>query len=265
MFLGVFACFNLSVNDCLKYLDISQNTPEYLGAVSKKLANGLMRKILKTIPFVLLLGFLTVAPANSNEIKMNNVKVTLPDSLEVTGSETGINDRNCTFKVSLDAEAGSTIPLRFSITAILKDSLGTTVDVAYWEAQVEGVVHQDVTGGFRCNASAGTLKPPYYIWVPGYADHSPISLTYVNKVSSNSNKINPSPAPTNSSSTASSSLQEKYDSLMAKYQDLQAQLESLKTQNSSLVAGQNAQATSYKNLISKLNKICNSKPKPKGC
>ena len=102
-----------------------------------------------------------VNPAEASVIKFGNLNITLPDSVTITGAEVGTGARNCSFKVSVDADAGTTIPLRAMVVVNLVDALGTTIDNNYSQATVEGLTHQEFTGVFHCNASVGTLKPPY--------------------------------------------------------------------------------------------------------
>lgn len=102
-----------------------------------------------------------LSPAEASVIKFGNLNITLPDSVTITGAEVGTGARNCTFKVSVDADAGTTIPLRAMVVVNLVDALGTTIDNGYSQATVEGLTHQEFTGVFHCNDAVGTLKPPY--------------------------------------------------------------------------------------------------------
>jgi hypothetical protein len=115
------------------------------------------------ISFALVFGLLwqNISPATASVIKFGNLSITLPDSVTITGTEVGIGTRNCSFKVSVDADAGTTIPLRAMVVINLVDALGTTIDNNYSQATVEGLTHQEFTGVFHCNASVGTLKAPY--------------------------------------------------------------------------------------------------------
>lgn len=103
----------------------------------------------------------SLSPAEASVIKFGNLNITLPDSVTITGAEVGTGARNCTFKVSVDADAGTTIPLRAMVEVSLVDALGTTIDENYSQATVEGLTHQEFTGVDHCNAAVGTFKPPY--------------------------------------------------------------------------------------------------------
>jgi hypothetical protein len=117
----------------------------------------------RIISIAVVLGILSqfTNPAVASVIKFGNLSITLPDSVTITGAEVGTGTRNCSFKVSVDADAGTTIPLRAMVVVNLVDALGTTIDNNYSQATVEGLTHQEFTGVFHCNASVGTLKPPY--------------------------------------------------------------------------------------------------------
>ena len=122
---------------------------------------GLSMKRIISIAMVIGLLSQIVNPAEASVIKFGNLNITLPDSVTITGVEVGTGARNCSFKVSVDADAGTTIPLRAMVVVNLVDALGTTIDNNYSQATVEGLTHQEFTGVFHCNASVGTLKPPY--------------------------------------------------------------------------------------------------------
>jgi hypothetical protein len=116
----------------------------------------------KVVAFMLVFVYLFQQdlPANAAVVNYGNLRITLPDTVVITGSETGTDKRSCTFQISVDAAPGTTIPLRASVNIGLQDSLGTSIDSGYSMATVEGLTHQEFIGVFHCS-NIGTLKPPY--------------------------------------------------------------------------------------------------------
>jgi hypothetical protein len=96
----------------------------------------------RIISIAVVLGILSqfTNPAVASVIKFGNLNITLPDSVTITGAEVGTGSRNCSFKVSVDADAGTTIPLRAMVVVNLVDALGTTIDNNYSQATVEGSI-----------------------------------------------------------------------------------------------------------------------------
>lgn len=171
-----------------------------------------------------------VNPAEASVIKFGNINITLPDSVTITGAEAGTGARNCSFKVSVDADAGTTIPLRAMVVVNLVDALGTTIDNNYSQATVEGLTHQEFIGVFHCNASVGTLKPPYkfsgsVLGVPSSSlpfIEAPVTVTFVTAT--------PSASPTPTATKSSSQDEAQALNLLNQYTPKVATLEKLKEQ-----------------------------------
>ena len=189
----------------------------------------------RIISIAMVIGLLSqiVNPAEASVIKFGNLNITLPDSVTITGAEVGTGARNCSFKVSVDADAGTTIPLRAMVVVNLVDALGTTIDNNYSQATVEGLTHQEFTGVFHCNASVGTLKPPYKFsgTVSGVPSSSlpfieaPVTVSFVTAT--------PSASPTPTATKSSSQDEAQALNLLNQYTPKVATLEKLKEQISS--------------------------------
>jgi hypothetical protein len=194
---------------------------------------GLSMKRIISIAMVIGLLSQIVNPAEASVIKFGNLNITLPDSVTITGAEVGTGARNCSFKVSVDADAGTTIPLRAMVVVNLVDALGTTIDNNYSQATVEGLTHQEFIGVFHCNASVGTLKPPYKFsgTVSGVPSSSlpfieaPVTVTFVTAT--------PSASPTPTATKSSSQDEAQALNLLNQYTPKVATLEKLKEQISS--------------------------------
>ena len=194
---------------------------------------GLSMKRIISIAMVIGLLSQIVNPAEASVIKFGNLNITLPDSVTITGAEVGTGARNCSFKVSVDADAGTTIPLRAMVVVNLVDALGTTIDNNYSQATVEGLTHQEFTGVFHCNASVGTLKPPYKFsgTVSGVPSSSlpfieaPVTVSFVTAT--------PSASPTPTAAKSSSQDEAQALNLLNQYTPKVATLEKLKEQISS--------------------------------
>ena len=189
----------------------------------------------RIISIAMVIGLLSqiAYPAEASVIKFGNLNITLPDSVTITGAEVGTGARNCSFKVSVDADAGTTIPLRAMVVVNLVDALGTTIDNNYSQATVEGLTHQEFTGVFHCNASVGTLKPPYkfsgsVLGVPSSSlpfIEAPVTVTFVTAT--------PSASPTPTATKSSSQDEAQALNLLNQYTPKVATLEKLKEQISS--------------------------------
>ena len=194
---------------------------------------GLSMKRIISIAMVIGLLSQIVNPAEASVIKFGNLNITLPDSVTITGAEVGTGARNCSFKVSVDADAGTTIPLRAMVVVNLVDALGTTIDNNYSQATVEGLTHQEFIGVFHCNASVGTLKPPYkfsgsVLGVPSSSlpfIEAPVTVTFVTAT--------PSASPTPTATKSSSQDEAQALNLLNQYTPKVATLEKLKEQISS--------------------------------
>ena len=194
---------------------------------------GLSMKRIISIAMVIGLLSQIVNPAEASVIKFGNLNITLPDSVTITGAEVGTGARNCSFKVSVDADAGTTIPLRAMVVVNLVDALGTTIDNNYSQATVEGLTHQEFIGVFHCNASVGTLKPPYKFsgTVSGVPSSSlpfieaPVTVSFVTAT--------PSASPTPTATKSSSQDEAQALNLLNQYTPKLATLEKLKEQISS--------------------------------
>lgn len=137
--------------------------------------------------------------ANSAEVQVGDLTVSLPDTVKVTGSEIGLSERSCTIKVTIDVKAGETIPLKGGVNVTLYDSLNTIIDTGYSSAQVEGLVRQEFVAFFRCNNTNATLKPPYRFdvttrdgnsWIPNI----PVNLVFIPKVDTSTQTAKPEPS-----------------------------------------------------------------------
>ena len=193
--------------------------------------------------------------ALAQEVQFGNVKINLPDEITVTGYESGTEARNCSIKVTIDSDAGTTIPLRGSVTMILRDSLGTTFDQGDATALVEGLTRLELRGAFGCDANRGTLKPPYtFFLVIRLVSNSttvnvPVKLNFV----ASAPKATPTPT-----MTSNPKVKDGEAVALAQNAELKARLAQLESQ---LKAIQSALLKANQ----KLTKICSAKPKPKGC
>ena len=212
----------------------------------------------RIIPLALLLAILTLRltqPALAQEVQFGNVKVNLPDEITVTGYESGTEERNCAIRVTIEADTGTTIPLRGSVTMILRDSLGTTFDQGDATALVEGLTRLELRGAFGCNANRGTLKLPYTFFlinrlVPNSTTiNVPVKLNFVAPAP----KATPTPP-----MTSSPKVRDGESVALAQNAELKARLTQLESQ---LKAIQSALLKANQ----KITKICLVKPKPKGC
>ena len=103
--------------------------------------------------------------AQASTTKYANVSVTLPDAITITGAEVGIDSRSCIFNVFVDADAGTSFPLRSRFLVVLQDSLGSIIDTGDFITTTEGITHQQFQGKSRCDDWRGTLKAPYNFMV----------------------------------------------------------------------------------------------------
>lgn len=120
-----------------------------------------MKRIAISFALILSLMIPVISPANANVFNFANLIVTLPDSVSITGSDTGTGVRKCIIKGSIDAAPGTTIPLRAGASVIIYDSLLTRLNSAYAAASVEGLTHLDLVFSENCSPVPGTVKPPY--------------------------------------------------------------------------------------------------------
>ena len=212
----------------------------------------------RIIPLAVLLAILTLLvpqTAQAKEVQLGNVKINLPDEITVTGYESGTEARNCSIKVALDADPGTTIPLRGTVTMILRDSLGTTFDQGGAIATVEGLTRLELQGAFGCDANRGTLKPPYTIVLFNNLSPNSTSPSIPVKL----NFVPPAPKPTPTPMMSSNPKVRDGESVaLAQNAELKARLTQLESQ---LKAIQSALLKANQ----KLTKICSAKPKPKGC
>jgi hypothetical protein len=193
--------------------------------------------------------------ALAQEVQFGNVKVSLPDEITVTGSESGTEARKCSIKVTLDADAGTTIPLRGSVTMILRDSLGTTFDQGDAIALVEGMTRLELRGAFSCDANRGTLKPPYTFVLINRVTPSSTSVTIPVKLTFVESAARATPTPTMSSNPK---IRDNEAVALAQNSELKARLTQLESQLKTI-------QSALLKANQKLTKICATKPKPKGC
>jgi hypothetical protein len=169
----------------------------------------MIRKLSFALTFFFV-GFASVGgiSAQASMVQSGDMTLTLPDSITITGSDIGsaTNPRNCTIKASLDAKAGTTIPLRAGVVVNLVDSTGYGIDSGYSIADVEGLTHLDIPMVFHCGNGHGeaTLKGPYrftLIWrgmVATFTPDVPVNVTFVTAT--------PTPTPTPTPTTVSTSV-----------------------------------------------------------
>jgi hypothetical protein len=209
-------------------------------------------------PLAVLLAILTLQipqSALAQELQIGNVKVNLPDEITVTGYESGTEERNCAIKVTMDADAGTTIPLRGSVTLILRDSLGTTFDQGDATALVEGLTRLELRGAFSCNANRGTLKPPYTFVLFHRLIPNPASITVPVKI----NFVAPAPKATPTPTiTSNPKVRDGEAVALAQNTELKVRLAQLESQMKAI-------QSALLKANQKLTKICSVKPKPKGC
>ena len=143
-----------------------------------------MKKSLFVVLITLIAGLVFVgqSPVQATSLQAANLTLTLPDSVTITGSELGSpsNSRMCTIRASIDAQPGTTIPLRGGAVATLSDSTGYSLDSGYGIANVEGLTHLDILFVFHCGNGHGeaTIRGPYKFrtnWsgVPGASPFTP--------------------------------------------------------------------------------------------
>lgn len=187
--------------------------------------------------------------SETTEIQIGALKVVLPTTIAITGTEIGLSDRECLFSVVLSARSNEFIPLRGGITVNLRDSIGTTIDNTYYEALVEGINRAEIKGAFRCKNTNATLKPPYAFEI------SPRNVTGESKtvpVTLNFSKPNPTQSPTPIAKATSAPVPSPTIYVTNPVDEsLKQQISRLKNQ--------------LDILEKKLRKVCASKPKPKGC
>jgi len=135
------------------------------------------------------LSLIGQASAQASTLQTENLTLTLPDSISISGTEIGSanNPRRCSIKASLDSKSGTTIPLRAGAVVNLVDSTGYGIDNGYAIADVEGLTHLDIVMVFKCGNGSGTatLKGPYKfttVWrgltgLP-FAPDSPVNVTF---------------------------------------------------------------------------------------
>ena len=214
-----------------------------------------MKRLITVSTLLTIVTLLIPQTAIAKEVQFGNVKVNIPDEITVTGSESGTEARKCSIKVALDADAGTTIPLRGSVTMILRDSLGTTFDQGDATALVEGMTRLELRGAFGCDANRGTLKSPYTITLLNRITPNstlvtiPVNLTFV----ASAPKATPTPMMSSNpkSRDGEAVALAQNSELKARLTQLESQLKTI--QSALLKANQ------------KLTKICAIKPKPKGC
>ena len=153
-----------------------------------------MRKIIALMAIGAISVFVTsgLTPAQASTLQTENLILTLPDSVSISGTEVGgaNNPRRCSIKASLDSKSGTTIPLRAGAVVNLVDSTGYGIDNGYAIADVEGLTHLDIVMVFKCGNGSGTatLKGPYKfttIWrgltgLP-FAPDTPVNLVFGSK------------------------------------------------------------------------------------
>ena len=146
-------------------------------------------------------GISASTPAQASTLQTENLILTLPDSISISGTEVGgsNNPRKCSITASLDSKSGTTIPLRAGAVVNLVDSTGFGIDNGYAIADVEGLTHLDIVMVFKCGNGIGTatIKGPYKfttIWrgmsgLP-FAPDTPVNVTF--------GMTAPAPSPTTS-------------------------------------------------------------------
>lgn len=121
--------------------------------------------ILTIIAAVTGFGIIGPTSAQASTLQTENLILTLPDSVSISGSELGAsnNPRKCSIKASLDSKPGTTIPLRAGAVVNFVDSTGFGIDSGYAIADVEGLTRLDIVMVFKCGNGIGTatLKGPY--------------------------------------------------------------------------------------------------------
>jgi hypothetical protein len=126
-----------------------------------------MRKIitLTAIGAISILAASGLTPAQASTLQTENLILTLPDSVSISGTEVGgaNNPRRCSIKASLDSKPGTTIPLRAGAVVNFVDSTGFGIDSGFAIADVEGLTKLDIVMVFKCGNGIGTatLKGPY--------------------------------------------------------------------------------------------------------
>ena len=230
-------------------------------------------------------GFIGQTAAQAATLQAENLVLTLPDSVAISGSELGSanNPRKCLIKASLDSKPGTTIPLRAGATVNFVDSTGYGIDNGYAIANVEGLTHLDIVLVFKCGNGSGTatLKGPYKfttIWngIPGwpFSPDSPVNVTFGGA----DNSSNSTSGSNNSAKDPLALANEQIASLTKLNGDLQLKILELTTQvtnlNSQLASAgkvaknnQDAASTNLKSCFQLAKKIAISKKGnlPKQC
>ena len=204
-----------------------------------------MRKIISVTVISAIFGFglLGLNFAHGSTLENENLILTLPDSVAISGTETGGsgNRRSCSIKASLDSKPGTTIPLRAGAVVNLVDSTGYSVDSGFSIADVEGLTRLEIQMVFKCGNGDGsvTLKGPYRfttIWrglagLP-FAPDTPVKVTFGSVVASPTPTPTPSATttPIDSSKAALASALESVGTLTVTNAELKAQIASLNAQ-----------------------------------
>lgn len=208
-----------------------------------------MRKIISVTVISAIFGFGLIGLnfAHGSTLENENLILTLPDSVAISGTETGSsgNRRSCSIKASLDSKPGTTIPLRAGAVVNLVDSTGYSVDSGFSIADVEGLTRLEIVMVFKCGNGDGsvTLKGPYRfttIWrglagLP-FAPDTPVKVTFGSVVASPTPTPTPVPTPSptttpiDSSKAALASALESVATLTATNAELKAQIASLNAQ-----------------------------------
>jgi len=156
-----------------------------------------MRQKVALVATVFAMALTSLSGAQASVLKAGNLNITFPDTVVITGNEIGTGSRNCTYKIIVDSDAGTTIPLRATVVVNLVDNLGVTLDNGYTQATVEGLTHMEFIGVFHCSGAIGTLKSPYkfsgtVMGVPNVwpSIEAPVTVKFIDKVSE------PTPEPT---------------------------------------------------------------------
>lgn len=199
--------------------------------------------ILTVIGAVAGFGIIGPTSAQASTLQTENLILTLPDSVSISGTEIGgsNNPRKCSIKASLDSKAGTTIPLRAGAVINFVDSTGFGIDNGYAIADVEGLTHLDIVMVFKCGNGIGTatLKGPYKfstIWrgttgLP-FAPETPVNVTF-------GSKETPAPSTSNGTDPAKDPLvlaNEKISSLNKITSDQQLRILELSTQVTTLTS-----------------------------
>lgn len=198
--------------------------------------------------------------AQASTLEADNLVLTLPDTLSISGTEVGSsnNPRKCSITASLDAKTGTTIPLRAGAVVNLVDSTGYSVDSGYAIADVEGLTHLDIVMVFKCGNGSGTatLKGPYKfttVWrgMPGwpFGEDRSVKVTF----GSSTPPAASSGGSVDASRAALDAANSKIDALNQAIADQQATISALTTQvtdlNSQLSVALKANTAASKDLV----------------